>query len=309
MAKWNCSEPYNTAYLEQTYQGLQVAPCCVADTQSYDYSQTIDDQPYLKTIRQQFDQGTMPSACQSCLRNEQNGYPSRRQSSGQYPRRNKIVNLEIHLGNYCNLKCVICNNEWSSAWRKDAQAMGFATYDNFKFDLKNIKADLSLVQWLHFNGGEPLFTDVHIKILKKIPNPEQCSVYYNTNGTIRVDDNVFKLWSKFKLVKLVFSIDDVGKRFNYQRTNADWNEVESNMFWYRDVAPVNMMFGINRTVSKLNQPYLSELDQWFDTSFATNRLGDPNEFSNQLAVGPCSLDSKIFDDYIQKLNQLRQVSI
>ena len=46
----------------------------------------------------------------------------------------KVVNLEIHVGNYCNLKCVICRNEWSSAWRKDAEAMGLKTYDNFKLD-------------------------------------------------------------------------------------------------------------------------------------------------------------------------------
>jgi len=309
VAKWNCSEPYNTAYLEQTYQGLEVAPCCVAVTQTYNSDYSLFDQPYLVDIRNKFDNNVIPSACEYCKKNESLGFTSRRQASGQHPIENTLKNLEIHVGNYCNLKCVICNNSWSSAWRKDAQAMGLKTYSNFKFDPQSIESKLSEVEWLHFNGGEPLFTDVHIQVLERIPYQEQCNVYYNTNGTIRVDDNVFKLWSKFKLVKLVFSIDDVGKRFNYQRTNADWNEVESNMFWYRDVAPVNMMFGINRTVSKLNQPYLSELDQWFETSFATNRLGDPNEFSDQLAVGPCSLDSKIFDDYIQKLNQLRQVSI
>ena len=81
------------------------------------------------------------------------------------------------------------------------------------------------------------------------------------------------------------------------------------MFWYRDRAPVNMMFGINRTISQLNQPYLQELDEWFADSFPTNRLGDPNDFSEQLANGPCALGNVHFDRYIQKLNSVRQISI
>jgi organic radical activating enzyme len=308
VSKWTCSEPYNTAYLEQTDQGLQVAPCCVADTQPYDHAVGLYDQPSLASVREQFEAGTVPDVCNYCVLNEKNGVPSRRQTC-QEPVVNTVKNLEIHLGNYCNLKCVICRNRWSSAWRKDAQAMGLKTYNNFKFDPDSITADLNTVEWLHFNGGEPLFTDVHLDILARIPNPQQCSVYYNTNGTIKVKDSVFEVWSKFKLVKLVFSIDDVGDRFNYQRTNADWKQVEANMFWYRDVAPVNMMFGINRTISKLNEHHRTELDAWFAQCFPTNRLGDPNEFSEQLASGPCSLDSPVFDDYITRLDKLRQVSI
>lgn len=305
MNKWSCSEPYNSAYLEQTQFGLQVAPCCVAKTQLYDCNYDLHNQPYLYNIIQQFDNGVVPDSCENCVYHEQNGHKSRRQSTGQQPIHNKLKNLEIHVGNYCNLKCVICNNGWSSAWRKDAEAMGFETYDNFKFDPDSINADLNTVEWLHFNGGEPLFTNIHLDVLNRIPNTSQCIVYYNTNGTIRVKPSVFELWSKFKLVKLVFSIDDIGTRFNYQRTNADWNEVESNMFWYRETAPVNMMFGINRTISKLNQPYLSELDEWFAQHFATNRLGDPNDFSEQLAGGPTALDSETYEDYISRLDTIR----
>jgi MoaA/NifB/PqqE/SkfB family radical SAM enzyme len=202
---------------------------------------------------------------------------------------------------------VICNNRFSSAWQKDTQAMGLPTFDNFKFDPKNIDVDLSTVEWLHFNGGEPLFTDTHLKILERIPNPQHCSVYYNTNGTIRVNDSVFDIWSKFKLVKLVFSIDDVGERFNYQRTNADWSTVEGNMFWYRDVAPTNMMFGINRTVSRLNVDHLSDLNEWISNKFNTNRLGDLNDFSEQVAHGITALDSdtRLYNEYISKLNSIR----
>ncbi len=305
MSKWSCSEPYNSVYLEQTQSGLQIGPCCVAKKQPYDHNHDLHSQPYLQDIKQQFNNNIVPAACNSCAHHEQNGYKSRRQSSGQEPIHNKLKKLEIHVGNYCNLKCIICNNGWSSAWRKDAEAMGLPTYDNFKFDPTSIHADLSAVEWLHFNGGEPLLTNIHLDVLGRIPNPSQCIVYYNTNGTIRVNPSVFEIWSKFKLVKLMFSIDDIGTRFNYQRTNADWKEVESNMFWYRETSPINMMFGINRTISKLNQPYLSELEYWFAEYFATNRLGDPNDFSEQLANGKTALDSKTYKDYISQLDAIR----
>lgn len=305
MSKWTCSEPFNTAFLAQRPNGLEVAPCCVAKTQRYDPRYRLYDQPYLQQIRNDFKIGTVPKACDYCIHNEKNGFPSRRRNEKITK---KIVNLEIHVGNYCNLKCVICMNEWSSAWRKDAEAMGMKTYNNFKLDPDSLYVDWQTVRWLHFNGGEPLFTDVHIDIMQRIPDPGLVTVNYNTNGTIRAKQAVFDLWSKFKLVKLDFSIDDIGERFNYQRTNADWKTVEGNMFWYRDTSPVNMMFGINRTVSKLNKQYTKELDTWFKDYFPTNRLGDPNDFSNQVAHGPTSIDSNNYEEYINKLDSIRSES-
>jgi len=302
VSKWTCSEPFNTAYLEQKSDGLVVAPCCVAKTQLYDPRFRLYDQPYLQQIRNDFKTGTIPRACEYCVRNEKNGLSSRRRNEKV---NKKVINLEIHVGNYCNLKCIICRNEWSSAWRKDSEAMGMKTYDNFKLDPDSLYVDWKDVRWLHFNGGEPLFTDVHMDIMQRIPDPKLVTVYYNTNGTIRVKQSVFDLWSKFKLVKLDFSVDDIGERFNYQRTNADWTTVEENMFWYREVSPVNMMFGVNRTISKLNKDYLQELDTWFKDCFLTNRLGDPNDFSEQLATGPTSLDSKEYEEYITKLDKIR----
>lgn len=304
MTKWTCSEPWNTAYLEQTSSGLKVSPCCVGLYQDYNPEFGLYDQPYLKQIRDEFEKGVIPSACRWCERNENNGFSSKRK---QEHLQHKVVNLEIHVGNYCNLKCVICNNSWSSAWRKDAQALGLETYDNFKLDPDNLDVDWKSVRWLHFNGGEPLFTDVHKDIIQKIPDPSVVEIYYNTNGTIRAKDSLFDIWRKFKLVKLVFSIDDIGDRFDYQRTNAKWSEVESNLLWYRDTAPSNMMFGINRTVSRLNKEHLNDLDKWVDVNFSTNRLGDANDFTEQLAIGPTALDASDheFEDYISRLDQVR----
>jgi len=304
---WYCSEPYNNVYFQQTEQGLKVAPCCVANFGAYDPDSDLYNQPYLKSIRNDFDNNSVPDACKYCVNSERKGLPSRRQTSGQKQKVNYIKNVEIHVGNYCNLKCVICHPADSSTWHRDAKQLGFKTYKKFNIDYERLDIDYSTVECIHFNGGEPLFTDTHIKILEKIEYPEKCRVNYNTNGNIKDKQDIGDLWEKFGLVFLYFSIDDIGKRFNYQRTNADWDTVKANMFWYKDNAPVNMMFGINRIISRLNYKHLNELDDWFEQKFSTNRLGDSNDFTNGFANGPTSLDSEEqeFQEYIQKLNQLR----
>jgi hypothetical protein len=116
-----------------------------------------------------------------------------------------------------------------------------------------------------------------VNLLKKIQQVKGLSdvrVFYNTNGTIKVSESILALWEKCKLIELYFSIDDVGPRFNYQRTGADWGEVLQNLQWYTDSMPHNHMFNINCVWSYLNLYYLDELVDWHRSSFSTNRYGD-----------------------------------
>jgi organic radical activating enzyme len=311
MTEWNCSEPFNNVYIEQREEDVRVAPCCVTPTYKFDPAYSLFDQPSLVAYRDAFNNQQVPAGCNWCVKNESQGIRSRRQDAGQKEKANKLTNLEINTGNFCNLKCVICDNLRSSAWYNDAVAMGLPTWNNTKNSTwqDHIKLDEDTrVQWIHFNGGEPLLTDVHITLLEKIQDKSKVRLYYNTNGTIRVKDHVLALWEKFNVVQLIFSIDDIGERFNYQRTNADWDTVESNLLWYIKNSPVNMMFGINRAISRLNQHYLNDLDQWFKHNFSHNRLGDPCDFSNQTAYGICALDSpdEEFQKYIDKLDSIRR---
>ena len=53
-------------------------------------------------------------------------------------------------------------------------------------------------------------------------------IHYNTNGT-QFPEHAEEIWKHFKLIEIAFSIDDVGERFEYQRANALWNNVNENM--------------------------------------------------------------------------------
>ena len=127
----------------------------------------------------------------------------------------------------------------------------------------------------------------HITLLEKIKEVkglQDVHVIYNTNGTNRASEKLLDLWAECQLVELYFSIDDVGERFNYQRTGAIWNEVIENLQWYKENMPVNHMFKINCTWGYLNLFYLNELVDWHKNHFNANRLGDPIELIFQKVV-------------------------
>ena len=258
--------------------------------------------------------------CQACYSTEDAGIESRRQGSKKlYEEYHKDTNIELagptgidySVGNLCNLKCVICSPENSSQWVPDFQKL-YPTVDIALFQYKKNEqleiTDPDLLQnikHVHFHGGgEPLLSKNHVRLLQKIQEVKGLSdvrVFYNTNGTQIVPDEILQLWEKCRLIELYFSIDDVGTRFDYQRTGANWNKVVDNMNWFYANMPHNHMFNINCTWSYLNFFYLNEVWDWWNENFSSNRYGDPTNLIFQKAVGEFGLNhlSKISHETLQ----------
>ena len=186
--------------------------------------------------------------CAVCYKQEHDGLESRRQGSKtlyEVFHQDKNINLDspqgldYSVGNLCNLKCVICGPENSSQWIPDYQKLfPDRSIDKFKYKkLEQIEitdaSSLKNIKSIHFHGGgEPLLSDNHINLLKKIKEDKGLAdvrIFYNTNGTQIVSDEVLKIWEECKLIELYFSIDDIGSRFEYQRTGANWNNVKNNL--------------------------------------------------------------------------------
>jgi len=98
------------------------------------------------------------------------------------------------------------------------------------------------------------------------------------------------LWEECKLIELYFSIDDVGQRFDYQRSGANWDSVQKNLQWYKESMPHNHMFNINCTWGYLNLYYLNELVEWHQENFFANRYGDPTNLVFQKVLGKFSIN-------------------
>jgi hypothetical protein len=93
----------------------------------------------------------------------------------------------------------------------------------------------------------------------------QVEIHYNTNGT-QYPEQAEAIWKHFKTVEIAFSIDDVGPRFEYQRSNAVWTEVCDNLDRFRDLKEIhaNIELQVCTTVNIFNVRYLGDIAAWLE---------------------------------------------
>jgi hypothetical protein len=134
----------------------------------------------------------------------------------------------------------------------------------------------------------------------------QVEIHYNTNGT-QYPEQAEHIWKHFKCVEIAFSIDDVGARFEYQRSNAVWADVCANLDRFRDLKEIysNIELQVCTTVSVFNVHYLGEVAQWLEhnresfTFVYWNMMHDPWHFS--IACLPDSAKQTI-TQYLDSVN-------
>jgi MoaA/NifB/PqqE/SkfB family radical SAM enzyme len=129
-----------------------------------------------------------------------------------------------------------------------------------------INSVLTDIRYIEFTGGEPFMIDQHFDMLQGIVDrgiANQVEIHYNTNGTLFPDRGP-DIWKHFKTVEIAFSIDDVGARFEYQRTNSDWAVVLDNItsFQYLQSQMPNLQLQCCTTVNVFNVRYLDEVAHW-----------------------------------------------
>jgi hypothetical protein len=311
--KYFCYEIYKNLSVWSNNGFLEFNPCSFYQG-NYHRSETFDlDKVWNGSGRQKLidmiNSDTAIPGCNTCYEAERHGLISRRMSAkNHYENFNHDFTIDLEspqgldysVGNLCNLKCVICGPKNSSQWmpdyiklypKKNVSSLKFDKHNQIKITDKRL---LQNIKTLHFHGGgEPLLSDSHQELLQIIDEQKGLSdvrVFYNTNGTTTVGQDVLDLWEKCFLVELYFSIDDIGKRFDYQRTGFTWSALEDNLKWFYENMPHNHMFNINCTWSYLNFYYLNELYRWYESKLRTNRYGDPVNFILQKAIGDCALN-------------------
>jgi MoaA/NifB/PqqE/SkfB family radical SAM enzyme len=195
-----------------------------------------------------------------------------------------LMFLDLKLGNICNLKCRICGS-WSSSQfaaediaqlPQDQQKKSHAytmlragawprETDQFWSEIDH---HLNDIRYIEFTGGEPFLIDQHFDMLQGMVDrgvAHQVEIHYNTNGT-QYPPRGESIWRHFRKVEIAFSIDDVGNRFEYQRSNALWAEVCENMDRFRDLKEIhaNIHLQICATVNVFNIRYIDQLAEWLD---------------------------------------------
>jgi MoaA/NifB/PqqE/SkfB family radical SAM enzyme len=283
-----------------------VRPCCLADDELVDDTgekfslltadfADIQNSASMRGLREQFLAGEKPQTCRKCWMEERAGRTSKRMHTLDRMKHMGISNewtadakplmfLDLKLGNICNLKCRICGS-WSSsqfATEEINQLPRAEQKQSFPYQMlkagawprenqsfwNEIDQCLNDIRYIEFTGGEPFMIDQHFVMLQGIVDrgiAHQVEIHYNTNGT-QYPEQAEHIWKHFKTVEIAFSIDDVGERFEYQRSNAVWTEVCANLDRFRDLKEIhsNIVLQVCTTVNVFNVRYLGEVAEWIE---------------------------------------------
>jgi sulfatase maturation enzyme AslB (radical SAM superfamily) len=228
---WNCAAIDHGVTI---FPNKKIGPCCLI---APDYLKSISEITNpdrfndLKSI-------TPPAACHSCVSNEFQNIPSYRQMlNSQATSAPGLQFIDIRNTNLCNLKCRYCGPHFSSQWAKE---LGHAIpIVHTEIDYTSLITDS--LHWMYFTGGEPLINSEHWELLDQLirsGRSKNISLSYNTNLTSLKykDKNISDIWSQFKHVTVSCSIDAVGKTYEYIRSGASWDQVDSNINALREMA-------------------------------------------------------------------------
>jgi MoaA/NifB/PqqE/SkfB family radical SAM enzyme len=256
----------------------------------------IQNSIYMQDLRQQFLDQKQPQTCRKCWREERSGRTSKRMHTLDRLKHmipdqawtldaKPLMFLDLKLGNICNLKCRICGSWSSSTFATEELANLGAEEDrksNHHYHMlragawprenptfwSEIEHVSDQIRYIEFTGGEPFMIQEHFDMLQGLVDrglAGQIEIHYNTNGT-QWPELGPDIWPHFKTVEIAFSVDDIGERFEYQRSNAVWSEVLANLDRFRDLrrAHTNIRLQCCSTVNVFNVFYLEELAHWID---------------------------------------------
>ena len=281
-----------------------VRPCCLADDEILDDSgekfslstatfDSIQRSRSMQGLRQQFLRNEQPQTCRKCWREESAGRTSKRMHTLDRLKHilgeqtwtedaKPLMFLDLKLGNICNLKCRICGS-WSSS-QFASEEIAFLPQDQKKSSYAyqmlragawpqenqsfwgEIDRHLQDIRYIEFTGGEPFMIQEHFDMLQGIVDrgiAHQVEIHYNTNGT-QFPEQAVHIWRHFKTVEIAISIDDLMDRFEYQRSNARWGEVVTNLTKFRTLRDNyhNIRLQCCATVNIFNIRYIDQLAVW-----------------------------------------------
>jgi MoaA/NifB/PqqE/SkfB family radical SAM enzyme len=281
-----------------------VRPCCLADNELVDDAGEkfnlnrasffdIQNSQDMRTLRQQFIDGKQPTTCRKCWNEERSDRTSKRMHTldrlkHMIPTQDwtldakPLMFLDLKLGNICNLKCRICGSWSSSTFAAEELANTKDKKQSFHYQMlkqgawprenktfwNEIDQAADQIRYIEFTGGEPFMIQEHFDMLQGLVDrglAHNIEIHYNTNGT-QCPAVAEAIWQHFKTVEIAFSIDDIGTRFEYQRSNACWDEVCHNIACFKELQKrnVNIQLQVCATVNVFNVYYLEELANWID---------------------------------------------
>jgi hypothetical protein len=264
----------------------------------------ILDSPKLAEIRDSLRNGQIHSYCMHCVNCEQVGGTSERQ---RYNNINPDFNsqqagldyeyptlIDARWNNTCNLSCNYCHPGDSSKWAALKKLPVNNITRHYYMDVCNfIETHKHRVKVVTLVGGEPLLLPENERLLDVIP--EDAVVTVITNLNIPLENNkIFRRLVQRRRVGWSMSFDNIGSRFEYVRSGADWELQLHNLELVQTLIRDNGHWGgIHAVYNLYNATRLVEFKQ-----FATAR---GLSIKWQHLIAPNTLNPRIYGQEVASL--------
>jgi len=264
-------------------------PCCQFRERSTDGHESYTFRQYpewrikMDSLAQSLDNGIEDPRCYHCWHDEELGYASLRTTSNDRYNSKNINeqntdpwHVEFKLGNFCNLRCIMCSpHSSSSIWAEFTQnkesygsvniAWGQPDGDHKWWESQEFvefcNNILPSARYLHFSGGEPFMVPGLAAILAKVPDPSTVDLLFVTNMTI-IDDTVLSLIKSFNSISFAVSLEGHGKHNDYVRHGSDFSTIEKNLEKIKNIVKNRTWITINHTFQHTSIYALPALIDW-----------------------------------------------
>jgi len=267
----NCVATYNSISVNPDGS---IEPCCqykrdiridpIKFTEFDKYQNTVQ-----RYLHQDAAAGVSHPGCKKCWAEESAGWKSLRQSfnewylpdaSSEISTDNPIYDVELRLGNFCNLKCIMCNPHASSSISaersqnsKKFQSINIATeniqHDHYWESTEFLEFSTKLfkdARRVNITGGEPFIIPEILKIIDRLlPKKDTVILSFNTNLT-KVSDKLINSLIPFKRLIIHVSLEGVGPMNDYLRFPSNWNDILENFIKIKTQLP-NAHISVNHT--------------------------------------------------------------
>jgi len=283
----------------------------------------------LKQVRLDFLTDRWPEQCKRCQKESEAGKNSRNlwetiRASQWFTKQDAIDltwkdgtlgkpvirDLDMRIGNFCNLRCAMCFPGESSLWYKEYEEIfGKQTFDvdgniysvnepgNFDwFDneecVNNLLDNCQYLNKIKFGGGEPIIIKRHRQFLQGLVDrgyAKNIELEYSINVTT-IPAYLIDMWKKFRRIKLCCSIDAYGEANDAIRWPSKWKKVEDTLRFI-DTLDNNVIAFTSTTLNILSLEHYSTLMLWLrDQRFKkiNNPMWGPMDISH-LVYNPKSL--------------------
>lgn len=304
-----CPLIFKGLYVEKVNQDyVRVSSCCINDRRSSTIVDFVNNS-HLVAQRNQLIQEQPVPGCHHCDQAESYGHWSLRQSALNDFKQQQIsvdqttelLSLDYNVDPVCNAKCIHCTDELSSLWAAEEAKFNpkyklFRSVGQTKKSMPLATVDLSRLQRLYFNGGEPFLSsepDVILRQIQQQGNLNQLWLIINTNGSIRPTPEQVQLWRECKKVTVNVSIDGTESAFEYIRHPLSWTTTVSNIQHLKSLALPNLSIGLSFALGIHNIDQLIPTVNWFNQVTQGTPSGTGIHIcSDQLSIETASAELK-----------------